>query len=193
MNCSSNVFNVGKLSKKGKFKICCKECGQKGSGLLNYAINNSPFEMHLPGHNFTGPGTQLLTGKKRLNDDLTWKEWSKPINRVDLSAYKHDICYLKNKDTETRNKVCDKNMLNELDNIKNPTIRERIDRAVVKPIIKAKQTFGMGCPNTMYCLKCKTHTDTKDIYETTSKNNRLMKKGICSVCGSKKSVFLGKI
>ena len=39
--------------------------------------------MHLPGHNFTGPGTKL---KKRLNPDLTPKEWSKPVNRVDEAA-----------------------------------------------------------------------------------------------------------
>ena len=48
--------------------------------------------MHLPGHNFTGPGTKL---NKRLNPDLTPKKWSKPINRVDKAAYHHDVCYLK--------------------------------------------------------------------------------------------------
>ena len=37
---------------------------QEGGSLLNKAINNLPFEMHLPGHNFTGPGTKL---KKRPN------------------------------------------------------------------------------------------------------------------------------
>ena len=44
--------------------------------------------MHLPGHNLNGPGTKL---KKRLNPDLTPKEWSKPVNRVDKAAYHHDI------------------------------------------------------------------------------------------------------
>ena len=58
--------------------------------------------MHLPGHNFTGPGTKL---KQRLNPDLTPKKWSKPVNRVDKAAYHHDICYLKNDDTATRNTV----------------------------------------------------------------------------------------
>lgn len=164
-------------------------CGKKkGKGAVNAAINNLPFEMHLPGHQFTGPGTQLLKGKTRLNPDLTYKEWSKPINRVDESAYKHDVCYLKNKDTETRNKVCDSNMIKELDDIPNPTIRERLDKAVVKPIIKAKKAFGMG--SKMYCLKCKTHTGTKDTSHTTSKNGRPMMKGICMSCGSKKCRFL---
>ena len=36
----------------------------KGGSLLNKVINNLPVEMHLLGHNFTGPGTKL---NKRLN------------------------------------------------------------------------------------------------------------------------------
>jgi len=62
----------------------CVVCGTKktkfikasGSSFLNNAINSLPFEMHLPGHNFTGPGTKL---DKRLNPDMTPKTWSKPI------------------------------------------------------------------------------------------------------------------
>ena len=56
--------------------------------------------MHLPGHNFTGPSTKL---KKRLNPDLTPKKWSKPVNCVEKATYHHDLCYLKNDDTTTRN------------------------------------------------------------------------------------------
>ena len=97
--------------------------------------------MHLPGHNFNGPGTKL---NKRLNADLTPKAWSKPINRVDQAAYHHDICYVKNKDTKTRNEVCDKEMLEELDGIYNPTLRERIDRGIDRPIIRTKKRFRMG-------------------------------------------------
>ena len=42
----------------------------------------------------------------------------------------------------------------------------------------------------MYCVKCKQKTHSVNITETTSKNNRKMTKGICSVCGSKKSLFI---
>ena len=97
--------------------------------------------MHLPGHNFTGPGTKL---NKRLNPDLTPKKWSKPINRVDKAAYNHDLCYLKNNDTATRNAVCDKNMLNELKGIYNPTIREKMERGLVSSLIGTKARFGWG-------------------------------------------------
>ena len=70
--------------------------------------------MHMPGHNFTGRGTKL---NKQLNEDMTPKPWSKLVNRVDKAAYHHDICYVKNKDTKTRNEVCDKNMLTELNSL----------------------------------------------------------------------------
>ncbi|GFW64856.1 uncharacterized protein TNCV_3067131 [Trichonephila clavipes] len=63
------------------------------------------------------------------------------INRVDKSCKKHDIAY-----------------------------RERQARVLIKPIIKAKKTFGMGYK--MKCIKCKKETNFKNIEENTSKNNR---------------------
>ena len=136
---SNEQFTISKHERNMKRGTCviCVICGtvktqlikaQKGGSLLNKAINNLPFEMHLPGHNFTGPGTKL---NKRLNQDFTPKKWSKPINRVDKAAYHHDVCFLKNDDTATRNAVCDKNMLKELKGIYNPTLRERLDKSVV--------------------------------------------------------------
>jgi len=38
------------------------------SGKFNKAVSNLPIELHLPGHNFTGPGTKL---DRRLNPDGT--------------------------------------------------------------------------------------------------------------------------
>ena len=89
--------------------------------------------MHIPGHNFTGCGTKLSKG---LNPNLTPNDWSKPINRVDNAAYQHDVCYLKNKDIKKRNRVCDKNMLDEMDGIVNPTLIDKI--------IGTKMRFGMS-------------------------------------------------
>ena len=39
-----------------------------GGSFLNTLANKLPFEMHLPEHNFTGPGTKLY---KRLNPNGT--------------------------------------------------------------------------------------------------------------------------
>jgi len=125
----------------------CVVCGTKksrfisasGKGFLNDTINRLPIEMHLPGYNFTGPGTKL---NQRLNPDLTLKEWSKPVNRVEKAAYHHDICYVKNKDSKIRNEKCDTEMLEGLDRIFNPTLRKRMERGVVSKIIGIKKRFG---------------------------------------------------
>ena len=75
--------------------------------------------------------------------DGTPEEFSQPVDRVDLAAYHHDLEYAKHSDTANRN-VADRIMVQELDSIENPTMRERIERAIVKPIINTKQKFGLG-------------------------------------------------
>lgn len=42
----------------------------------------------------------------------------------------------------------------------------------------------------MYCLKCKQKTDTINVNQLLSKNNRKMAQGNCVACGSKKSCFI---
>ena len=63
---------------------------------------------------------------------------------MDKAAYHHDLCYLENDDTATRNAVCDKNMLKELEGINNPTLRERLDKSIISKLIGTKVKFGMG-------------------------------------------------
>ena len=43
----------------------------------------------------------------------------------------------------------------------------------------------------IYCLKCKAKTETNNTIPSKSKNNRDVMKGVCSVCGMNKSVFVG--
>ena len=66
------------------------------------------------------------------------------INKVENEGYHHDICYSNHNDTKTRNEVCDKTMLNEVDGFVNPSLRERIDKAIFGKLIKAKVYFGLG-------------------------------------------------
>ena len=42
----------------------------------------------------------------------------------------------------------------------------------------------------IYCLKCKTKTETDSAIQSKSQNNRDIVKGICSVCGKNKAVFV---
>ena len=58
--------------KRGKCSVCGTTKTQfvkspEGGSILNKMINSLPVEMHLLGHNFTGPGTKL---NKRLNPFL---------------------------------------------------------------------------------------------------------------------------
>ena len=71
-------------------------------------------------------------------------------NRVDKAAYHHNVCYLKNNDTATRNAVCDKNLLKELEDIYNPTLREKMDRSIVSKLIGTKMKFGMGVKKNLH-------------------------------------------
>ena len=116
-------------------------------GMLNKVSKNFklpgqkfPGELHIPGMNFAGPGTRL---EYRLNDDGTPKEFSKPVDRVDQAAYYHDLAYNEYSDTENRN-IADREMLQQLDSIENPTMREKLEMAIIKPIINTKQKFGLG-------------------------------------------------
>ena len=86
-------------------------------------LQKFPGELHIPGMNFAGPGTRL---EYRLNDDGTPKEFSKPVDRVDEAAYYHDLAYNEYTDTENRN-IADREMLKDLSEIENPTIREKIE------------------------------------------------------------------
>ena len=42
----------------------------------------------------------------------------------------------------------------------------------------------------MYCLRCREHTTTLNETDTTFKNGRPVKKGVCAVCGAKKFQIL---
>ena len=42
----------------------------------------------------------------------------------------------------------------------------------------------------MYCVKCRKHTETLNITTFTTRNGRLMRKGICADCGKAKTQFI---
>ena len=108
-----------------------------------------PGEMHVPGMNFAGPGTNL---DKRLTSTDAYQEWSKPVDRVDNAAYHHDLAYKYFNDKQTRN-LADQMMLEEMNSIQNPTQKEIKERKIIEPIISAKAKFGLG-------IKKKNHRRT---------------------------------
>ena len=136
-NC--RLMRRGQCIACGKTKTQFVRRGPAGGSFLITFVNKLPFEMHLLGHNFTGPGTKL---DKRLNSDGTSKKWSITIKTVGNAAYHHDLYYSEHDDTKTRNQT----MLNVLNGIVNPTLRERIDKSIVRKLINAKVNFGLGAP-----------------------------------------------
>ncbi|XP_065642971.1 uncharacterized protein LOC136074567 [Hydra vulgaris] len=99
--------------------------------------------MHLPGMNFAGPGTNL---DERLTSTDAYKEWSKLVDRFDNAAYHHNLGY-KYFDDSAKINLADKIMIEEMDALKNPTIRERIERGIIKHIISSKAKFVLGSMN----------------------------------------------
>jgi len=63
------------------------------SSLLNRAINALPFELHIPGYQFCGPGTHL---EKRL------ARGDRGINSLDAACREHDIAYSRSNDLAER-------------------------------------------------------------------------------------------
>lgn len=109
----------------------------KGSGILNSAINALPFELHIPGYQFCGPGTHL---KKRL------LLGQKGINQLDSACREHDIAYSNSKAIEERHKA-DKSLAStakEIATAKDTKLGQRIAAAATWGLMNAKRKMGMG-------------------------------------------------
>src|SRR6218665_3843301 len=154
-----DLLNVKSKNDRPMLRGICTECcttktqfvketnGGDLVGSLNSVTKNIklpwarfPEELHLPGHSFTGPGTRL---DLRLNPKGAPKTFSKPVDRVDNAALRHDLSYAQYPDTASRN-VADREMVDDLNKIRNPTFRKRVERAIVKPILSTKANLGLG-------------------------------------------------
>ncbi len=108
-----------------------------GDGLLNSAINSLPFEIHIPGYNFCGPGTKL---KKRL------ERGDVGVNSLDEACKTHDITYSQSKelfDRHQADKVLLKNALSRISS-NDATWQEKLASMGVSAAMQTKLKFGMG-------------------------------------------------
>lgn len=97
-----------------------------------------PFEKHLPGMRYCGPGTRL---DLRVDENGKPFPGNEPVDRVDEAALKHDLAYSKHDDLRHRYKA-DKQMLHDLYDIEAPTCRETLERCIVIPIMLLKSLIG---------------------------------------------------
>lgn len=131
---SNNKGTSTTKKNKKKKKTCC------GRGLLNKVVNKGidllPFEAHIPGYQYCGPGTRL---EKRL------KRGDPGINPLDKACKEHDIAY-----QET-----DSNTRREADRVlaskawarvksRDASVRERLAALAVAGIMKGKVKLGAG-------------------------------------------------
>ena len=140
-----------KVSKNGRLMLhsICKICGMKkcvilgrkersGKGLVNDLLNSGKLpEMHLPGHNFTGPGTRL---KERLI------RGDQPKNKLDEAAMLHDMAYAMFKETKDRH-VFDKKLQEDAFKIakdSNSSLKEKAEAGLVGSIMYGKRKMGLG-------------------------------------------------
>ena len=80
---------------------------------------------------------------KRLDEADNPKPWSKPINRVDV-CMRHDIDYGNDTTLEEKHEA-DRDMLYNLSSTQNPSLREKVDRFIMKKMmISAKLKLGLG-------------------------------------------------
>ena len=68
---NGRLMRRGQCITYGKTKTQFIKNDATGGSFLNTLVNKLPFEMSLPGHNFTDPGTNIY---KRLNPHGTPKE-----------------------------------------------------------------------------------------------------------------------
>ncbi|KAL4084076.1 hypothetical protein QTP88_029392 [Uroleucon formosanum] len=149
----------------------CKQCNHErgcksvntGKGFVNSLINSLPFEAHIPGYQYCGPGTKL---KKRLD------RGDKGINQLDSACRDHDIVYATSKNLDDRHKA-DKVLENrawERYLFKDTLRKEKFVAYAVANAMKAKRKLGMGC-------KRKRSIKTNGILAAKKKRNLKKKNG----------------
>lgn len=145
---------------------CERRTNKTGKGFLNSLINKLPFEVHVPGYQFCGPGTNL---KKRLI------RGDKGINPLDSACKEHDIAYSNSNNLEDRHKA-DKILENrawERVKSKDSSNKEKIVAFSVASAMKGKRKIGMGLKQ-----KRKSEKKKNNLLGGKKKNKNSKKSGI---------------
>ena len=121
---------------------------KRGRGLVNKIINKLPFELHIPGSQYCGPGTKLA--KRLARGDLG-------INPLDAACKEHDIAYSRNRENVQARNNADKILAEKAWNrVKSKDARfgEKAAAYAVTNTMKLKSRFGMGLKKKKSVKKC---------------------------------------
>lgn len=122
VKCCGVNFKTSKVKKLGK-------------GFIDRVIDKLPFEVHVPGYQYCGPGTHL---KERLN------RGDPGVNPLDTACKTHDIAYNQNKDSTERgkaDKILQKEALKHVLS-KDASLGERAVALGVATAMKMKRTIS---------------------------------------------------
>ncbi|KAK9752043.1 Phospholipase A2-like domain [Popillia japonica] len=114
-----------------------KKVLKKGMGILNTLINKLPFELHIPGYNYCGPGTKL---NKRL------ERGDVGVNVLDEACKEHDISYSESEELSRRHAADERLYKKALARVgsRDAGAGERIASAIVAGLMKSKVKLGIG-------------------------------------------------
>jgi|GEM_PF-2371500 Parvovirus coat protein VP1. len=109
-----------------------------GKGFINSLINKLPFELHLPGYQYCGPGTKF---QKRI------ARGDPGVNPLDQACKIHDGAYEDSKDLPIRHKADYELEQRAWQRVKSKdaNFKEKAAAWLVTNIMKAKRRLGMGC------------------------------------------------
>lgn len=118
--------------------------------VINKSIDLLPLELHLPGYQYCGPGTNLT---KRL------QRGDPGINKLDAACKQHDIAYSKFSDSTNRAKADNELAERAWERVKSKdaSFGEKAAAWTVTNIMKAKSKFGGG-------IKKKKKAISKTVY-----------------------------
>ncbi|XP_050547251.1 uncharacterized protein LOC126909398 [Daktulosphaira vitifoliae] len=139
-----------------KIMVKQRQRGKRGAGILNTVINKLPFEAHIPGYQFAGPGTRL---EKRL------KRGDIGVNPLDAACRNHDIIYSKYKNLEDRHKA-DKVLEHQAWErvlAKDAKLPERVAAWSVTNAMKLKRKLGMGFKRVVHAAKLDKNAQQMDL------------------------------
>lgn len=111
---------------------------KRGGGLMNKIINKLPFELHLPGYNYCGPGTKLAARLTRGDP---------PVNQLDSACKEHDIAYSKNRDNVSSRNEADRVLADKAWQrvfSRDSSIGEKAAAHAVTNAMNLKSKLGMG-------------------------------------------------
>ena len=145
----------------------------QGAGVLNTVINKLPFELHLPGYSYCGPGTKL---RKRL------ARGDPPKNKLDSYCRDHDIAYSKTQDLTQRHQA-DKILENrawERVKASDSGLGEKTSAWLVTNAMKVKRKLGAGCGRKPFksCVVNKVKKHLKHIGAGDLKSKKVLSKMI---------------